>query len=121
VIEILILIGLGKRIGSIVRAKGHSAGGYQALLVVLWFVGEIGGGFMGATLAAIATEHDDASLALTYLFALLGAIMGAVIAFTTAKSLSPVENEKYGSRQFPSVVPALADEPQRTVDDRFKA
>ena len=122
-LEILILIGLGKRIGSIVRAKGHSAGGYQALLVVLWFVGEIGGGFMGATFAwAVTQRGNDPGISLIYLFALLGAVMGAVIAFAIAKSLSPVvSDEKYGSRQFPPVAPALADDPQRPVDDRFKA
>jgi surfactin synthase thioesterase subunit len=85
-------------------------------------VGEIGGGFMGGTLATIVTQDDEPSMALIYLFALLGAVMGAVIAFAIAKSLSPVQaDEKYGSRQLPTVAPPAADAPRRSPDDRFRA
>ena len=115
-LEIAILIVMCKRIGAIVRAKGHSAVGYQVLLVVLWFVGEIGGGFMGGIVAAILTQQGDLPMALAYLFALIGAVVGAVIALMVAKNLSSVSpDEDY--RKF-SPPPPLE---QQVPGDYFQA
>lgn len=80
-LEILALIWLGKRIGAIVRDKGRKAGGYQFLLVVMWFGGEI----VGAIIGAILTGGDGLA---PYIFALFGAAAGAGITFWIVNSLS---------------------------------
>ena len=72
-IEILVLIALTKRIGNIVKAKGHKPGGYKAMLVGFWFGGEILGLIIGF---AVVGE----GLAI-YLFAIIGAVIGAFVAF----------------------------------------
>jgi hypothetical protein len=96
--EIILLIVLGKQLGTIVRNKGHKAGWYQVLLVVLWFVGE----FLGAFAAAIATgamaRDGEPNMVFVYLSALFGAATGAVIAFAIAKSLTPVHEDEFADR-----------------------
>src|SRR5262245_2158140 len=89
-LEIILLITLGKRIGNIVRPKGHKAGLYQFLLVILWFGGEILGAIFGTIIGAVVLQQNEPTL-LAYLFALLGAAAGAVIAFVIAKNLPPTQ------------------------------
>jgi hypothetical protein len=81
-LEIIALIAMGKRIGSIMREKGRKGGWYQLLLVVLW----IGGEFVGAIFGGIIT-NGRGGLAI-YLFALIGAAVGAAIAFWIANNAS---------------------------------
>jgi hypothetical protein len=86
VLEILFLVYLCRKLGAILRAKGRSAGGYQFLLVVLWFGGEI----FGAVVTVAVLRMDGAP---AYLGALLGAAGGATLAFVIANSLGPVVSE----------------------------
>ncbi len=77
-IEILLLVFLAKKIGEIAEEKDRSPGRFKALLVALWFTGEIMGFIIvillsGTTLTA-------------YIFALLSGAIGAVFSFEIAKS-----------------------------------
>jgi hypothetical protein len=72
-LEILALVFLTRKNGSIAEKKGHNPTGYKWLTVLLWFGGEIGGAILGAVVASA-----DAGLGgLVYLFALVGAVVGA--------------------------------------------
>jgi hypothetical protein len=85
-LEILLLWVLTKRVGKIVEQKGRKSGWYKVLTVVLWFGGELAGGFVGL----IIVEVFELSLWVIYLFALGGAAVGAGIAYLIANILSPV-------------------------------
>src|SRR5947209_6026754 len=90
-LKILILIGLARRLGAKVAEKGHKKLPYQLLLWFLWFGGEIVGAFLGAVVEVGLTGREPTIL--TYLFALGGAIVGAVVAFAIANSLAPVHRD----------------------------
>ncbi|MCI0490375.1 MAG: hypothetical protein L0229_27595 [Blastocatellia bacterium] len=83
-LEILLLIFLTRKIGEICQEKGHKAGGYKALTVVLWFGGEI----VGAIVGALATSGEGGVM--IYILALIGAAVGAGISFAIVNNLSPV-------------------------------
>lgn len=85
-LEILALLVLTKKIGKVVEAKGRKSGGYKALVVGLWFGGEIIGFILGTAMAA----NDPSARLLPYFIALLGAAVGAGIAYAIASNLSPV-------------------------------
>lgn len=72
-LEILAIIYLCKKNGSIAEKKGHPSGRYKALSALLWLGGEIGGGIFAIFLSS---GSEDAS-GLVYLFALIGALVGA--------------------------------------------
>jgi hypothetical protein len=72
-LEILAIIYLCRKNGSIAEKKGHPSGRYKALTALLWIGGEIG----GAILALIMTSGNDDLGGLVYLFALVGAVVGA--------------------------------------------
>jgi hypothetical protein len=82
-LEILILWQLCKNIGVKLRAKGRSPGGYQFMLVAMWFGGEIIGGILGVVMSGEAG-------AVAYLVAILGAIAGVVAAFVIVRSVAPI-------------------------------
>lgn len=87
-LEILALLVLTKNIGKVVEAKGRKSGGYKALAVGLWFSGEVIGLMFGTIIA-----HGDPSAHWTpYLIALLGAAIGASIAYAIANNLSPMSS-----------------------------
>jgi uncharacterized Tic20 family protein len=85
-LEILALWWLTKRIGTIVRQKGHESLAYQIIAVVLWFGGEIAGGIFGLIVGAFM---NDSLGCLIYLFALVGAVGGGGFAYFIATRLSP--------------------------------
>jgi hypothetical protein len=85
-LEIILLIHLTRRIGHILEQKGRKSGWYKLLTVLLWFVGELIGGIIGAVIAEIGGLNQ----AIIYLVALLGAAAGAGAAFVIAKAVSPV-------------------------------
>lgn len=66
--------------------KGHKSGRYKALTVGLWFGGEI----VGAIIGFAVTGVNSSSQFVPYLVALLGAVIGAGIAFAIANNLSPM-------------------------------
>ena len=83
-IEILFLVFLCKRLGAILRAKARSAGGYQALLVVAWFAGEI----LGALVFGVILQDGSGQFPVgAYFGGPLGAACGAVAVFMFVRSL----------------------------------
>lgn len=86
-LEIILLIFLTRKIGEIVEEKGRKGTWYKVMTVVLWIGGEIVGALIGAVVAGLSGIGDFS----IYIFALVGAAVGAGISFIVAKSLSPVE------------------------------
>ena len=88
-LEILILWRLCQRIGAIARSKGRIAGGYQVMLVLFWFSGEIGCAILAA-MALVLLHGDleeDQFMIVGYFAGLIGAILAACLAFLIVKSL----------------------------------
>lgn len=89
-LEIIALIFLTKRIGNIVQAKGLSPARYKALLVALWFVGEIAGFVaFGALESSMRTNETGFFV----VFGLLGAALGTITAFAIAIAATPILDE----------------------------
>jgi uncharacterized Tic20 family protein len=85
-LETLALWWLTKRVGKIVRKKGHESLAYQIIAVVLWFGGEVAGGIFGLIVGVLM---NDSLGCLIYLFALVGAVVGGGLAYFIATRLSP--------------------------------
>jgi hypothetical protein len=83
-LEILLLVGLCKRISRMVGEKGRKAGGYIGLTIGLWIGGEILGFIVGQLL-------DMGGGA--YAFALFGAGLGALAAYWIARSVSSLKEK----------------------------
>lgn len=81
--EIVLLIILARRIGHILEQKGRKSGWYKLLTVLLWFGGEI----IGAIIGVVIVEFSGLNEAFIYLFALIGAAIGAAAAFIIAKAV----------------------------------
>jgi hypothetical protein len=89
VLEILILIGLGKNIASKANAKGRSGTAFVFMLLGLWFGGEIFGAILGVILAMGMDPHAaEPNFFIIWVCALVGAAIGAVIAFAIVNSLA---------------------------------
>ena len=86
-LEIILLIGLTKKIGRILEEKNRKSGWFKLLAVALWIGGEIIGGIIGAAVGQIS----GLGIGIAYLLALLGAACGALAAYLIAKSVRPVE------------------------------
>jgi hypothetical protein len=86
-IEIILLIYLTRSVGEIVKQKNRRPGWYKLMTVLLWLGGELVGGFAGGIVVALT----DANQAFIYLFALIGAAIGAGAAFLVAKSVPAVD------------------------------
>lgn len=85
-LEIIMLIRLTRVIGKMLEEKGRKAGWFKFLTVVLWFGGEIVGGIMGGIIAALNGWNN----LIAYLFALIGAAVGAGTAYMIARSMPPL-------------------------------
>lgn len=68
------------------KEKNIKPGGYVVLTIVLWIVLELAGGLIGALLF----PYERIML---YLFALIGAGLGAFISYTIVKNLDPGQPE----------------------------
>jgi membrane protein DedA with SNARE-associated domain len=86
-LEILALVHLTRRIGTMVSAKGRKPFRYKLLTVALWVGGEIFGFIAGALVVQFAGLPEASA----YLFALAGAVLGAVTAYFIAKTVPPTE------------------------------
>jgi len=89
-LEIMILIAMSRSIGDIVQAKGRARIGYQLLLWLFWFGGELCGAIAGGVLSA-AGGGDEPNLILVYGCGLAGAVVGAVLAFAIAKGVPSLQ------------------------------
>jgi uncharacterized membrane protein YeaQ/YmgE (transglycosylase-associated protein family) len=83
-LEIIFLIWFCQRLAAKAREKNRS-GGWGALGAILWVGGEISG-------AVIGVKGGAQELGL-YGYALLGAILGAVIAYVIVASLKPIPRD----------------------------
>lgn len=86
---IIVLWFLARRISKIVREKGYSNGRYIVLTIVLG----VGGWFFGLLIGWVAVTEitGDAGIRfVVYLCALLGALLGAGMAYGIANNLEPV-------------------------------
>ena len=88
-LEILLIVFMCRRIGTIMRQKGRRPVWFQIALVLLWFGGEIGGGLAAAVFQAMTGPAGSGGGMQIYLCALLGAGTGAGMAFLIAKSAAP--------------------------------
>lgn len=75
-IELIVIWKLATGIGNIASQKGLKKLGYQIMAVILWLCGEIFGAILGGTVLG-----TNGSFWLNYLFALVGAAIGAGITF----------------------------------------
>jgi uncharacterized membrane protein YeaQ/YmgE (transglycosylase-associated protein family) len=89
-LEIIALIYLTRRVGEIAREKGRKAGWFKLMTVVLWLGCEIGGAIAGG----IATALMGWPEAVIYVFALVGAVVGAALSFLIVKTL-PVRDAAF--------------------------
>jgi len=78
-LEIVIVIVLGRKLAEMAQERGHGRG--WAALVLLWFVGEFLGGFVGYFVAGEGLG--------VYGLAILGAALGAGAAYAIVANLSP--------------------------------
>ena len=85
-IEIIILLKLSRENGSVAKEKGYNKGKYIFLTILCWLTGE----FIGAIIGGLLFQGI-----IIYLFALVGAIIGAVIIDRYIKNLKDknVNNE----------------------------
>jgi hypothetical protein len=88
-LEVLLLVYLGKSLGRILRAKGRSAGWYQALMVVAWIGGQIVG-----MLSGMMINGSDKVDGTVYIGSLLGGVLCVTAVFILAKALGPVGAEQ---------------------------
>ena len=87
-IEIIILFKLCRRIGETARDKGRREIGYQLMLIVFWFGGEVGTALLaGVVLAALYGEEFEKYALFAYIAAFAGAAAGAWIAFRIVAAL----------------------------------
>ncbi len=84
-LEILFLFFFARKIGEIVRLKGYEALGYQVMAIVLWFGGE----FAGACLGFALFGFDESAQCIAYIVALIGAAIGAGVAYLVVNNLEP--------------------------------
>ena len=106
-LEILLLIFMCRNIGQIVRRNGVNATGYQFTLVGLWFGGEILGGIIGFGIASVGNVGPDSFGFVAYACALIGAAIGAFVAFRIAKGTRPAPV----GHAFPVVMPGTGAAP----------
>lgn len=101
-LEIFFVIGLCRRLGTNLRAKGRSAVGFQIMLVLFWFGMEIVGLAFGAAL----NDADGPNLGM-YVCGLVGAAIGGGFTFLIASCVSPVVRPTltYGFPVMPSTYP----------------
>lgn len=86
-LEILIVIGLCRTMGRILRAKGRKPLMMQVMLVVMWIVGEFTGGFI-AGIVHVMRHGQNVEMGFgVYLFAMVGAAIAAGITFMVAHLL----------------------------------
>lgn len=88
-LEIIFLFLLCRDIGRVARKHDRKPIAFQILLVVLWFGGELLGGFLAALAMVMITGRYEGVGLLDYVIALACGALGAFIAFRLAKSTAP--------------------------------
>jgi hypothetical protein len=125
-LEIILIVRFCRKLGDKIRAKGHSAGWYQAMFVVLWFMGELAGGMIGAVIGALAEGgRGEPNPLFIYAFALAGAAIGGFIPFWIAGQLPDHNEYQRQLAEQPYYSPGgtdglPADAHRSAPDDRFQ-
>ena len=89
VLEIFILISLSRNIAAKAREKGRSGAPFVIMLLVLWIGGEVFAAVAAVVAVAIITGDEEPNLLIVYPAAIVGAIIGAVVAFQIMKAVAP--------------------------------
>ncbi len=79
-LEIILIIFLSRKVGNIAKKRGHKARPNIIFFVVLWFAGELIGALLGSILS-------KGNIIATYFMALIGAAVGAYIAYNIIQNL----------------------------------
>ncbi|HEV7404574.1 MAG TPA: hypothetical protein VGO11_16660 [Chthoniobacteraceae bacterium] len=88
-LEILLLIALCKKMGSMMRAKGYEKPfWFQFFVPVCWFGGEVAGAIIYAVLALSRGGSQEGFDFMGYVAALIGAGVGAGVIFLIANSFA---------------------------------
>ena len=104
-LEILILISLSRNVAAKARAKGRSPAPFVIILLVLWIGGEVFAAIVAAVISTIVLGDAEPNLLLVYPAAILGAVVGAVVAFQIVKAIAPArtygdyEDDDYDDRR----------------------
>jgi hypothetical protein len=85
-LEILFLIWFCKKLASMARDKNRP-GGWGALGALFWIGGEITGAVIGAK---SSTYAETSSI---YIYAIMGALLGALAAYIIVSTLKPVPRD----------------------------
>jgi hypothetical protein len=91
-LEIVLLIGLWKAMGSLVESKNRYALPFQILVPIMWFGGAIFGGAVCAVVAAFNKDNDVNKL-IVYVYALAGAAISVGFLFLIAACLPEARDE----------------------------
>jgi hypothetical protein len=105
-LEILAVLALMSYVGRIVAKKGYAKGKYQLMTAGLWIGGEIAGAVIGLLITGNYTSPGLGA----YVIALIGAAIGAAIAYAHANNL-PVIGEPIQAASA-SVNPAAGIQPR---------
>src|SRR6516162_992955 len=92
-LEILLIWFCGKKIGEMATDKGRNSAGYIVMFVLLWFCAEIFGAIFGLILS------KGELFPVAYIFALVGAAVGAGAGFMIVGSLPSLEDEDINPRR----------------------
>jgi hypothetical protein len=85
-LEIIVLINIGKQVAQIASNKGRKPISYVCLLVAFWFGFEFLGGIIFGIAYILVTHKEEPPTYILYVPALLSAVLGAVLAFRITKS-----------------------------------
>lgn len=88
-IEILVLLLLTKELGKIAEKKGYKPKKYKGLTIALWFSSEV-------VFAAVGILLTEVILAI-YFFALVGAVIGAIISIVIVNNLKSLVEPEEGA------------------------
>ena len=95
-LEVLLLLALGRKIAAMARARGRSPAPWVILLIVFWVGGEVTGGILAAIVSMQENPNQgDPPLLLVMGVGLATAAVGAVLAFTIVSLLPSVEDEEF--------------------------
>jgi hypothetical protein len=115
-LEILIIIGVSKKIAAMMKEKGRSAAGYVVIFVFLWIFGELTGGVIGVIAAAQnnAGRMNDGFDWQILVGALLGAAIGGGTGYAIASAMPAVDDERQ------RYLDTLDDDDRRDRDERVE-
>jgi hypothetical protein len=105
-LEIILLYGLCKMMGNLLREKGRKPLMMQIALVLMWIGGEFLAPFIYGVVQAIRHAGNPPEMGFeVYFVAILGAASGAGLAFLIAALLPPIQEESEADYMRPGQIP----------------